>query len=105
MIGSSGTGYLDQWGLAGPGHIVIVLALGAIALGAAVPNRIPASYRLGLPGLVVGAMLIGLVWPYVLGPLGALPGAFLSLAGAVTLAGAAIACLVVDRHAGRRSAV
>ena len=39
------------------------------------------------------------------GPLGALPGAFLSLAGAFTLVGAAIATLVVDRHAERGSGV
>lgn len=105
MIGSGGTGYLDQWGLAGSGHVLIVLAIGAIVLATVVPNRIPARYRLGIPGLIVGAILIGLVWPYVLGPLGALPGAFLSLVGAFTLVGAAIATLVVDRHAGRGSGV
>ena len=106
MIGSGGTGYLDQWGLAGSGHVVIVLAIGAILIATvAAPDRIPARYRLGIPGLIVGAILIGLVWPYVLGPLGALPGAFLSLAGAFTLVGAAVATLVVDRHAGRGSGV
>jgi hypothetical protein len=105
VIGSAGASYLDQWGLAGPGHLVIVLALGLILAGAIVPNRIPAWIRLGVPGLVVGAILIGLVWPYVLGPLDALPGAFLSLAGAVTLVVASIAAIVVDRHATRRPAV
>ena len=105
MIGSSGTGYLDQWGLAGPGHVVIILGLGAIVIGAVAPNRIPARLRLGIPGLIVGAILIGLVWPYVLGPLGALPGAFLSLVGALTLVGASIASIMVDRHAKAGSAV
>jgi hypothetical protein len=105
MIGSSGDGYLDQWGLAGPGHLVIVIALVAIVIGAVIPNRIPAWLRLGVPGLVVGAILIGLLWPYVIGPLGTLPGAFLSLAGALTLVGASIASIVIDRHAARGPAV
>jgi hypothetical protein len=105
MIGSAGDGYLDQWGLAGPGHVLIVVGLGLILAGALIPNRIPAWLRLGVPGLVIGAILIGLVWPYVLGPLGALPGAFLSLAGALTLVGASIGSIVVDRHAARPPAV
>jgi predicted membrane-bound spermidine synthase len=77
----------------------------AIVIGAVIPNRIPAWLRLGVPGLVVGAILIGLLWPYVIGPLGTLPGAFLSLAGALTLVGASIASIVIDRHAARGPAV
>jgi hypothetical protein len=105
MIGSAGAGYLDQWGLAGPGHVLIVLGLGLILVGALLPERIPLWLRLGIPGLVVGSLLVGLVWPYVFGPLGTLPGAYLTLAGALTLIGAAVASLVVDRHAAGGSAV
>ena len=105
MIGSGGDGYIDQWGLAGPAHLPIVLALAAILALAVVPNRIPAWVRLGLPGLALGSLVVGLVWPYLFGPLGTLPGAYLSLVGALMLAGAAVATLVIDRHEGAGSPV
>jgi predicted membrane-bound spermidine synthase len=67
--------------------------------------RIPAWIRLGIAGLGLGALLLGLVWPYVFGPLGAQPGAFVSMAGALMLIGAGVASLVLDRHAGDRPVV
>lgn len=105
VIGAGGVSYTDQWGLAGPGALIVVLALAAIGVLAVLPNPVPAWVRLGIPGLAVGTLLVGLVWPYALGPLGALPGAMLSLAGALLLAVAAIVCLVVDRHERSRSPV
>lgn len=99
IIGADGVGYLDTWGLAGPGHVLIVAGM-LVVLGLAVARtRVPAWLRLGLPGLVLSALLVGLLWPYLLGPLGPLPGAYLSLAGAIILGAAAVAALITDRHA------
>ena len=105
MIGSGGDGYVDQWGLAGPAHLLVILALAAILTLTLMVERIPAWLRLGLPGLALGSLIVGLVWPYLFGPLGTLPGAYLSLVGALMLAGAAVATLVIDRHEGPRSPV
>lgn len=99
IIGADGVGYLDTWGLAGPGHVLIVLGILAVLALAVAEARVPAWLRLGIPGLVLSALLVGLLWPYLLGPLGPLPGAYLSLVGALILGAAAVAALVTDRHA------
>jgi len=105
MIGSGGDSYIDNWGLAGPGHVVFGVALGVIIALTVVPNRVPAWLRLGIPGLILGSVLVGLVWPYAFGPLGPQVGTYLTLLGAVVLGAAAIACLVTDRHGGEASGV
>jgi hypothetical protein len=105
MVGSGGDGYIDQWGLAGPGHLVVIVALAVVGVLTVLPNRIPAWVRLGLPGLALGSLIVGLVWPYLFGPLGTLPGTYLSLVGALMLAGAAVTTLVIDRHEGPGSPV
>lgn len=105
VIGADGVGYLDTWGFAGPGHPLVVLVLLAVLALAVVKNPIPAWARLGIPGLAFGSMLVGMLWPYVFGPLGPLPGAYLSLFGAVVLIVAAIASLASDRHAPTHTGV
>ncbi|MEO6206907.1 MAG: hypothetical protein ABIP77_02985 [Candidatus Limnocylindrales bacterium] len=105
IIGADGVGYLDTWGFAGPGHPLIVLGLLAVLGLAVVKNPIPAWARLGVPGLALGSLLIGMLWTYVLGPLGPLPGAYLSLVGACMLVAAAIASLASDRHASTHTGV
>ena len=105
VIGADGVGYLDTWGFAGPGHPLVVLGLLAVLALAVVKNPIPAWARLGIPGLAFGSMLVGMLWPYVLGPLDPLPGAYLSLFGAVVLVVAAIASLASDRHAPTHTGV
>ena len=105
VIGADGVGYLDTWGFAGPGHPLVVLGLLAVLALAVVKNPIPAWARLGIPGLAFGSMLVGMLWPYVFGPLGPLPGAYLSLFGAVVLIVAAIASLASDRHAPTHTGV
>lgn len=105
VIGADGVGYLDTWGFAGPGHPLVVIGLLAVLALAAVKNPIPAWVRLGIPGLLFGSLLVGMLWPYVMGPLGPLPGAYLSLIGAVVLVVAAIAALASDRHAPTHSGV
>ncbi len=98
VIGADGVGYFDRWGLAGPWHIVLVIALVAILVAAVLRERVPMWLGTGLPGIAVGALLIGLVWPYGIGPLGGALGAVAVALGALMLIGAGIAAIVVDRH-------
>jgi hypothetical protein len=97
MIGSGGVSYVDQWGLAGPAHVLVVLGLVAIAVLGVVENPVPAWVRLGIPGVAVGSLLVGLAWPYLFGPLGGRPGLLVSFVGALLLVAAGIICLVADR--------
>jgi hypothetical protein len=99
IIGASGVGYFDRWGLAGPGHVVIVLGLLATLVLALVRLPVPVAIRVGIPALVLGAMLVGLVWPYAFGPLGAQPGVYAILVGAVLLLVAGVTGIVAGRHA------
>jgi hypothetical protein len=98
VIGASGVGYFDRWGFAGPGHILMVVGLIAVLAAAILRDRVPIWLGIGLPGLGIGALLLGLVWPYVIGPLGAQLGALAVALGAVMLVVAGIAALIVDRH-------
>jgi hypothetical protein len=99
MIGSSGSAYFDRWGLAGPGHVIVVIGILAILALSIVRNPIPSWIRTGLGGLGVGALLLGLTWPYLLGPLDASPGVLIDAVGAIALIGSGILALVTDRHA------
>jgi hypothetical protein len=99
VIGSNDSGYFGRWGLAGPWHAVVagaVLVLLALSL---VQNPIPAWIRSGLAGLGVGALLLGLVWPYLALPaLGTGPGALIAAVGAAGLAVSGLLALITDRH-------
>jgi hypothetical protein len=100
VIGSSGVGYFDRWGLSGPGHVIIALGmLGVLAL-ALIKNDIPVWIRTGLVGLGFGAYLMGLVWPYVFALPGTGPGALIAAIGAIALTVAGLLALVTERHAG-----
>ncbi len=99
VIGSNDSGYFGRWGLAGPWHAVVagaVLVLLALSL---VHNPIPMWIRSGLAGLGVGALLLGLVWPYLALPaLGTGPGALIAAVGAAGLAVSGLLALIIDRH-------
>jgi hypothetical protein len=99
MIGSSGTGYFDRWGLAGPAHLVVVVGILALLALSIVRNPVPSWIRTGIGGLGLGALLLGLTWPYLLGPLDAAPGVLIDAIGAIALIGSAILAIVTDRHA------
>jgi hypothetical protein len=99
VIGSAGIGYFDRWGLSGPGHLIVALAMLAILGLALVKNIIPVWIRTGLIGLGVGAYLLGLVWPYVFALPGTGPGAVIAAVGAVALTVAGLLALIADRHA------
>lgn len=105
VIGASGVGYFDRWGLAGPFHVVVVLGLLAILALSLVRHSLPTWLAVGLPGLGLGALLVGLVWPYVLGPLGAGAGVVIVGLGAVMLAAAGMVAIGTDRHASGDPAV
>jgi hypothetical protein len=99
MIGASGVGYFDRWGLAGPGHLLIVLGVLATLVLAFVRNPVPVWIRTGVVGLGLGSLLFGLVWPYLVGPLGSGPGVLIVAVGAAALAVSGILALIADRHA------
>ena len=79
VIGARGYGgYLDGWGLASPTHVIaLAVVLLTLALGV-VKTTVPAWLRTGVLGLALGGLLIGLTWPYAIGPLGAGIGAMLA---------------------------
>jgi hypothetical protein len=99
MIGATGSQYFDRWGLAGPGHLVVVIGILALLALSIVRNPIPIWIRTGIGGLAVGSLLLGLTWPYLLGPLDAAPGVLIDAIGAIALIGSGILALVTDRHA------
>jgi hypothetical protein len=98
VIGGSGVGYFDRWGFAGPFHPIVVLGLLAILGLALVRNPIPLWVRVGVPGIALGALLLGLVWPYLFYLPGTGPGVLVVGVGAIILLVAGIIALVADRH-------
>jgi hypothetical protein len=100
MIGSPGIDYIDRWGLAGPGHPFVVLGLLAVLALALLRNPLPIWLRIGLPGVILGTLLLGLVWPYLWSDvLGTTLGVYVAALGAVLLLVAGVVALVSDRHA------
>jgi hypothetical protein len=86
-------GYTDSWGLAVPSHLIVAGVLAAVLALAVMPNPIPSWVRtglLGVLGVLVGGLLIGLVWPYLVGGFGAGLGVFGETIAAVLLAAGGI---------------
>jgi hypothetical protein len=85
LAGSAlGGSYFSRWGLGGPGHWIIVLGLVAlvvIALAGSRFDRVP----VGLIAVVLSAVLVGVLWPYVFGTFDRFVGVWLVLAGAILL--------------------
>jgi hypothetical protein len=98
MIGAIGVDFFARWGLAGPFHILVALAVVATVVLAIVPNPVPSWIRVGLAGTILGTFLLGLVWPYIFGFSITGPGAYAVGVGAAALLAAGIASLVTDRH-------
>ena len=100
VIGATGVGFFDRWGLAGPGHLLVVVGLLAIIALAMLRNPIPMWLRVGVPALVGGALVLGLVWPYLWSDvLGRTVGVFVVAIGAVLLIAAGVLALAGARHA------
>jgi hypothetical protein len=100
VIGSADTGYFGRWGIAGPWHLLVALAILANLGLALIDNKVPVWIRTGITGLGLGALLLGPVWPYLTLPsLGAGPGAVIAAIGAAGLVVSGVLALVADRHA------
>ena len=69
VIGAAHTGgYFDSWGLASPTHLIVLAGLLVVLGLGIVPTAVPAWIRTGVLGLAAGGILVGLAWPYVVGP-------------------------------------
>jgi hypothetical protein len=100
VIGAgSYSGYLSSWGLASPSHLLLFLAIVTLLAIAVVPSpRIPTWLAFGVVGLGLGALLIGLAWPYVVGPLGAQIGVLIVMIGGATLVAGGALTTWASRH-------
>jgi hypothetical protein len=99
VIGSGKIGgYLEQWGLAGPGHIVVLALLVGPAGLALVAERLPRWVRLGLPSIALASLLTGLVWPYLVGPFNASIGVYVVAVGAIIMIAGGLLDRVATRH-------
>lgn len=100
VIGSSSIGgFLDQWGLAGPGHPLILLLLVAVGALAVARERFPDVFGAGTAAIVLGSVLLGLVFPYVMGPYHETIGVYVTGAGAVVMIVGGLLARVTPRHA------
>jgi hypothetical protein len=94
--------YTSRWGMAGPGHWIVVAVLAAVVLLAnagGIAERLP----VGLPAVALAALLVGLVWPYLFGGGSGAVGVWTVLAGSIVLA--AGGALGTRRHEGVEPAV
>ncbi len=86
VIGSAGVnGYFDSWGVAGPAHVV-VLAWAIVLLGLSIiPSRVPIWISRAVAPLTLGVFVLGLAWPYAIGPLGGQIGVVLAFVAGIVL--------------------
>ncbi len=100
VIGAAHTGgYLDTWGLASPTHVVALAGLLVVLGLGIIETRVPAWLRSGVLGLAAGSLLIGLAWPYVVGPLGADVGVMVAALGGLALVIGGVVASWATRHA------
>lgn len=95
--------YLDYWGLAGPGHWIVALAL-LVLVGFAFAEGPFARFRIGAIAIMTGALLLGLLWTYLFGVATKSVGVWIVLAGATLIAIGGLIDLR-RRHAEEASAV
>ena len=106
VVGSGAFGgYTASWGLAGPGHLLVVVGLFGVWGLAMLSERLGGRIRPGLVAVGLGALLVGLVWPYLFGLLGAQFGTWVVVAGAVALITGGALELRAPRHPADGSAV
>jgi hypothetical protein len=100
VIGRGMTGgYLEQWGLAGPGHLIVLILLVGLTFLGLVAERLPHWVRLGLPSVGLACLLAGLVWPYLIGPFNASIGVYVVAIGAIVMIAGGLLDRTVARHA------
>jgi hypothetical protein len=99
VIGASTIGgYFDGWGLASPTHLFVFVGLLAVLALAIRGKPVPAWISSGILGLVFAGLLLGLAWPYLVGPLGADVGLTMTTLGGVALLIGGVVALWATRH-------
>ena len=100
VLGTSSMGsYLDQWGLAGPGHVLVLALVAGLAGLALLAERLPRWVRLGMPSIALAFLLAGLVWPYLVGPYNASIGVYVVAVGALVMIAGGLLDRIATRHA------
>jgi hypothetical protein len=98
-------GYTDRWGLAVPSHLLLLLATLLLLVSSVRPTPIPAWVRAGVAPLVLGGLLLGIVWPFVIGGFGSQIGSLaVAMAAMVLVVGGGLA-IRAERHGRPRSGV
>jgi len=82
---ATATGYFASWGLAGPGYGFVFVAALAVALLATVATPVPGWVRDRVLAPILGGALVGLAWPYLLGPIRPQLGVLVATLAAVLL--------------------
>jgi len=99
VIGASTIGgYFDGWGLASPTHLLVFVGLLAVLALALRRGPLAPWISSGILGLVFGGLLLGLAWPYLIGPLGSDVGLTMTALGAVALLIGGTVTLWATRH-------
>jgi hypothetical protein len=99
VIGASTIGgYFDGWGLASPTHLFVFVSLLAVLALAIRREPVPPWISSGIFGLAFGGLLLGLAWPYIVGPLGADVGLTMTFLGGVCLLVGGTLALWATRH-------
>lgn len=99
VIGSGAMdGYVSRWGLAGPGHPLILLIVAGLFGLALLADRLPSWARLALPSIGLAGLLIGLAWPYLTGPFEASVGVYVVAVGAILMIAGGLLERIQSRH-------
>jgi hypothetical protein len=100
VIGARSAGsYFDSWGLASPTHVVVLGATMVVLALGIVRTEVPFWLRSGVLPLALGGLLIGLVWPYEVGSLGADVGILVVVLGALAMVVGGAVTIWATRHA------
>jgi hypothetical protein len=91
-------GYVAKWGLAGPGHPMILILVASLFGLALIADRLPRWARLGLPSIGLAGLLIGLAWPYLVGPFDASVGVYVVAVGAILMIAGGLLDRIMSRH-------
>jgi len=106
VIGARSAGsYFDMWGLASPTHVVVLATTMLVLALAILQTPVPVWVRSGVLPLALGSLLIGLVWPYQVGPLGADVGILVVALGALALVVGGVVATWATRHVELEPAV